>query len=278
MNILLVTSLIWAFSFGLIKQHLTGFDPAWVAAIRLGLASLVFLPFLRLKAAPPTKIAQLAAIGFIQFGLMYVAYLAAFRHLQGFQVALFTIFTPLWVTLISDALAHRFRPRFLGAALLAVLGTAMIVFRGTGDRALGLGFLLVQFSNICFALGQVLYVRVMKAAGPGADRSVFGWLYLGGLLATGLFCLGRGQAMPASFSQQQVLVLLYLGVLASAGGFFLWNLGAKQVSSGALAVMNNLKIPLGVLVSLLVFGEHADLLRLACGGALMGVALWVNDR
>ena len=47
MPALLLASLIWACSFGLIKRHLAGVDPAWVTAARLGLAALVFLPFAR---------------------------------------------------------------------------------------------------------------------------------------------------------------------------------------------------------------------------------------
>jgi hypothetical protein len=42
--------------------------------------------------------------------------------------------------------------------------------------------------------------------------------------------------------------------------------------------MNNAKIPLAVAVSLLVFGETADLTRLAIGGVVLGVAVWLAER
>jgi len=75
----------------------------------------------------------------------------------------------------------------------------------------------------------------------------------------------------------QLLTLLYLGLIASGLGFFLWNRGATQVSAGTLAVMNNVKIPLGITASLLVFGETADLFRVACGGALMLFGVWIAE-
>ena len=50
MVLLLLVSLLWAFSFGLIKTFLGGVDSAFVAAVRLLLALAVFLPFLRLRA------------------------------------------------------------------------------------------------------------------------------------------------------------------------------------------------------------------------------------
>jgi drug/metabolite transporter (DMT)-like permease len=81
-----------------------------------------------------------------------------------------------------------------------------------------------------------------------------------------------------SLNGSQLLVLLYLGLLASGVGFFLWNVGATRVETGILAVFNNVKVPLGILVALLFFGEHADWLRLVGGGGVMALALWLNYR
>jgi drug/metabolite transporter (DMT)-like permease len=75
-----------------------------------------------------------------------------------------------------------------------------------------------------------------------------------------------------------VLTLFYLGAIASGLSFFMWNIGARRVNAGTLAVFNDLKIPLAVAVSLLVFGEKTDLPRLLIGGAVILAALIVNER
>jgi len=67
-------------------------------------------------------------------------------------------------------------------------------------------------------------------------------------------------------------VLLYLGVVASGVGFFLWNRASVSVRSAQLAVMNNAKIPMAIAVSVIAFGERANWLRLGVGTALMLVA------
>jgi drug/metabolite transporter (DMT)-like permease len=68
--------------------------------------------------------------------------------------------------------------------------------------------------------------------------------------------------------------MAYLGLIASGICFFLWNSGARQVGGAALAVLNNVKIPLAITVSLLVFREQADIHRLLAGGGLIvGAAL-----
>ena len=95
MPLLILTSLVWAFSYGLIKGQLTGIDSSAVAVMRLLCASIVFLPFLKVKQIPSRNSWRLAIIGAIQFGIMYVLYLRAYAYLQAFEVVLFTIFTPV---------------------------------------------------------------------------------------------------------------------------------------------------------------------------------------
>ena len=122
MPYLLFVSLLWAFSFGLIKR-LTGLDGAFISAARLGLALLVFLPFLRWRAVSRSTAAAFVGIGAVQFGLMYLAYNESFRFLKSHEIALFTLTTPIFVTLLADAFDRTWRLNALCAALIAVAGT-----------------------------------------------------------------------------------------------------------------------------------------------------------
>ena len=67
------------------------------------------------------------------------------------------------------------------------------------------------------------------------------------------------------------LALLYLGIIPSGLGFYLWNKGSKRVKVGELAVINNLKIPMAVLIAWIIFSEDihwpATLVSLAILGA-----------
>jgi len=56
---LVVVSVVWAFSFPLIKLRLTGLDASFVALVRMTLALLVLLPFLPFATSPQS----LAVIG-----------------------------------------------------------------------------------------------------------------------------------------------------------------------------------------------------------------------
>jgi drug/metabolite transporter (DMT)-like permease len=276
MPLLLLVSLIWAFSFGLIKGRLSGLDSAFISAARLGLALVVFLPFLRLRGLTFRTATALVLIGAVQFGVMYLAYNESFRFLHAYEVALFTITTPILVTLLADALEWRLHARALLAALLAVVATALVVVRSGEIEVTLAGFLLVQLSNAAFAFGQVLYRRVRARHTSLRDREVFALLYAGAFAIAALAMVARGASV--TFSPGQFWVLVYLGVLASGFGFFLWNVGATRVAAGTLAVMNNAKVPLAVACSLLFFGERASLPWLAASLGLMGVAVWLAQR
>ena len=276
MPLLLLVSLIWAFSFGLIKGELTDLPSPAVAFVRLGVALAVFAPFLRLSILRASDAARLLITGAVQYGLMYVAYIHAFNYLMAYEVALFTVFTPIYVAVINDLFERRISFVSLAAGALAAVGGVIIEYRQIGSPELWRGFLLMQGANLCFAFGQIFYRRTMaRMPETHADIRVFGLLYLGASIAAALAAFETPWAALV-ITSKQAGILLYLGVIASGLGFFLWNIGARRVSSGTLAVFNNLKIPLGILVSVLFFGERADWPRLLGGGALMALALAVN--
>jgi drug/metabolite transporter (DMT)-like permease len=272
---LFITSLLWAFSFGLTKS-LAGLDSAFISAARLGLALVVFLPFLR--RVPRPLALRFVGIGALQFGLMYLTYNESYRFLKSAEVALFTLTTPVLVTLFADAFEKTLRPRALVAALLSVLAGGAIVFRSATLESTLIGIALVQVSNAFFALGQVLYRRERLASPELRDANLFALLYLGACAVAFPASLLHTDFAALSVTSSQAMTLGYLGVIASGLGFFLWNRGATRVSAGTLAVMNNAKIPLAVAVSLLVFREDVPLERLALGFGLLAGAVWLAER
>lgn len=275
---LIAVTLLWAFSFGLIKNQLSGLDSYWVATTRLGLATLVFLPFFRPSLVSRSLAIRYMGIGAVQFGLMYVLYIASFQHLQAHEVAMFTIFTPMYVVLLDGLRQRQLNFKALGAAVLAGVGAAVLKWQeGVTVEALT-GFIMLQGANLCFAAGQLAYRDTRRANPAGTDAGVFAWLYFGAVIAAGILALVLGDVSRFSPSTPQWGTLVYLGILATGLGFFGWNLGAGRVSTGLLAVANNWLIPVAVLVALVVFGESAPWLSLTASLAIMLIASWLAHR
>jgi len=279
---LLIVSFIWAASFGLIKYYLGGLDAYFISWIRISFSLLVFLPFLRVKGVTTALTVRLMAVGAIQFGIMYVSYIYAYKYLAAYEIAVLTLVTPLFVVLVDDLFSKTVQKPYLLGAMVAVLGGLVLKLRFDGGSIRWEGILLMQTSNLCFAFGQVYYRRLMQKHTGLKDQHLFGLLYLGAFLVTGLAFAYGSDASKLALSMTQVWVLLYLGVVASGLCFFLWNLGARKTNAGTLGIMNNLKVPLGVLMSLTVFErgsvEAGSVPRLLVGGLLIVGALWYCER
>jgi carboxylate/amino acid/amine transporter len=276
MGYLFAVTLLWAFSFSLIGVYLAGQVDAWFSVlIRVALATLVFLPFLKPKLTSKPLALKLMLIGAVQLGVMYSFYYHSFLFLSVPEVLLFTVMTPLYITLLNDALNKHFNPRFFAVALIAVLGAVAIRWENLNSHFI-IGLLLVQGANISFATGQVTYKRLM-ATNQLDDKAVFGWFFIGALVvATVCYTLfGNASKLPSTPTQWGILI--YLGIVASGLGYFLWNKGATKVNVGALAVMNNVLIPAGIIVNVLIWNKNADIIRLSMGGAIMLAALVINQ-
>jgi drug/metabolite transporter (DMT)-like permease len=277
---LLAVSLLWGFSFGLVKAEFSSLSGETLAMMRMLIALPCFLPFLKPAYRQLNKLnLQLLLTGAIQYGLMYVCLFSAFKYLSGYEVALMTIFTPLFVVLADAILQKRIPPAwFWTTAFMAVAGALWIFSPQSLPDKLP-GILLMQLANLCFALGQVAWRTIRKRHPELNDLDGYALLYLGALLLTIPFALPQGPVCEVSqLSGSQWMALLYLGSIASGVGFFLWNAGAVRVNPASLAVFNNLKIPIATVISIFVFGESASPGRLVPGLVIMVLALIWAER
>ncbi|MCL5255481.1 MAG: EamA family transporter, partial [Gammaproteobacteria bacterium] len=95
MPTLIIITLLWAFSFSLIGEFLARDVDAYIAVfIRMILALILLLPFLKIGHLSRSRRLQLMAIGGIQIGVMYLLLYHAFLYISVAEVLLFTIFTP----------------------------------------------------------------------------------------------------------------------------------------------------------------------------------------
>lgn len=276
---LVAVSIIWAFSFGLIKGKLTGLDSGLVASIRLILCFLCFAPFI-FKVSQQNMRLRLMGLGIVQFGIMYLAYIQSYQYLPGYLVAVFTIFTPFYVIALNLIFVKSTRGSSsvmmaLAAVVLSIAGAATIVFKAPGQEEFIIGFLILQLANIAFAIGQWNYQRW---ADKDSNAGNMAWMYLGAALFASLVSFPQLDWPNVVITEDQAMVLLYLGIIASGLCFYLWNSGSKQVSPATLAVMNNGYIPIAVIASIVLFSEDVDLLRLIIGGSLILLSVAVSYR
>src|SRR5690554_1356297 len=208
MKLLVLVTILWAFSFSLIGEFLAGrVDSDFAVLSRVLLAALVFLPLIRWRGVPGGLKLGIMATGMLQFGITYLCLYRSFSYLTVPEVLLFTIFTPLYVTLLDDALYRRFSPVALLAAAIATLGAGIIRYDGLSEDYIT-GFLLLQVANFTFAAGQVGYKHVMQRYPlelPG--YRTFGYFFFGALVIAlpSFLVFGNPDKLPATGLQWGIL-------------------------------------------------------------------------
>lgn len=222
MALLIITTILWAFSFSLFGEYLAGHvDSYFAVLVRVGLAALVFLPFLRTRGHGLKTIGLYMLVGAMQLGIMYMLSFHAYLYLTVSELLLFTVLTPLYITLIYDLMSkRRLRWGYAFSALLAVIGAGIIRYDRVTDH-FWTGLLLVQLSNISFAIGMVGYKRLMETR-PMPQHNAFAWFYIGAFLVAVVarFMLGNTQKMPETTLQWGILV------------FWAWRLQGSATSCG----------------------------------------------
>ncbi len=279
MGLLWIVTIGWAFSFSLIGVYLSGQVDDFISVlIRTSLASLLFVPLMVRRWPGLRRVMPLMGVGALQIGLMYVFLFKAFAYLSVPELLLFTILTPVYITVFDELYQRQWHVplRWWLAAALAVLGAAVIRWDAISTNV-WVGFLLIQGANGCFAMGQVIYKHLNLGSVPDQVRD-FGFFFVGGTLMAliGAVLFADWTNLPDGSVQWGVL--LWLGLGASGLGYLGWNTGARWVNTGQLAVMNNMLIPTGILVNVAIWNRDVDWVRLILGGAILLVAVWVASR
>ncbi|TMV82459.1 EamA family transporter, partial [Salmonella enterica subsp. enterica serovar Typhimurium] len=99
MALLIITTILWAFSFSLFGEYLAGdVDCYFALLLRVGLVALVFLRFLRTRVHILKTFSLYLLVGAMQLGIMYMLSFHAFLYLTISELLLFTVLTPLYIT------------------------------------------------------------------------------------------------------------------------------------------------------------------------------------
>ena len=265
MSYLIIVSILWSFSFGIIKYGLGGVDSSYISFIRSLIAFLFFSSISIYNIKKFSFDLKLVIIGAIQFGLMYVFYIQSYAYLPAYLIATFTITTPIFVGLASKfILKEQISKNGIYAIILVLIGSFLMRMNIVNPLNYWIGFLLIQFANFFFASGQILF-KEWNAENDSKDIvNNFSQLFLGATLITSIFYFF---SMNNSYELTSInlFTLIFLGLISTGIGFLFWNIGSLKVSNEKLAVMNNLIIPIAVLNSFFIFGEQIDLVTFLPG-------------
>ncbi|ANH92625.1 MULTISPECIES: DMT family transporter [unclassified Streptomyces] len=276
-------ALFWSSSYAVTKQVLSDVGPLSIGAIRFTLAAGLLAVMMRLRRRPGARLDARQRRLIQLSGLLGIT---AYFVLENIGVELSTasdasliVATYPLMTMLLELVLFKARMPLLrvGGVLLATAGAFLVVRNGAqvGGSSRWLGDVLLLLGGLLWGGYNVL----VKSMGRGHDaldltyhQTVAG--AAGFLLAS---CLEAGDWHVPDGSAS--LLLVYLAVACSVGGFLLYNYGLRRMTSSVAVNILNLVPVFGVLGAVVINGETVRLGQVL-GGAIIvaGVALGVVER
>ncbi|MFZ5768159.1 MAG: DMT family transporter [Bacillota bacterium] len=274
---LLLAILIWGSTFVATKDALQAFPPTTLAALRFLFAVAFLLPFhlrRRLRSpSPPLRISVLMGFtgGFLYFALQNLALVYCRAGTACLILASIPVFTALASRLFLNELIS---PARVGGIFLSISGVAVLVWSESSrllEGALNLGGPLLIGAAMAWAAYTVIGRKLSHTFDPilaTFQTTLWGVLFLLPL------ALLETQPVYGNLGAESWLVLLYLGVIASALPIFLWNYALKTYEASPAGVYLNLVPLVAIALATLFLRERLTFLEVVAGlMVLTGVVL-----
>src|SRR5215207_1615597 len=255
--------------------------PLPFAAMRFVLAGLVLWVILQLFD-PKGRLRRedfwaMAGLGLVGVALNNVAFTFGVSMTSASNTALVVATAPLWGMLLGFALGWE-RPRLKGivGVGLALLGVAMIVYRGLGTGGTSLpGDLLVMGAAACWGSYAVLSLPLLNRYSPLAVAGysmLFGGLAVLPLASLDLFRMDWGTVSAGGWA-----AFAYSALVVAAFGFSSWQRGVSRIGANRMLVYQYLVTLVGIVAGVVLFSEGFGIDK-AIGAAILLAGVYLARR
>jgi drug/metabolite transporter (DMT)-like permease len=273
-GVLAVLTLVWGFNWIAMKAALLHANPLAFNVDRtwLAIAALVVVLVARRGRIWPQSWLAVIVTGFFQTTINFGSTIMAVAGGGAGRASVLVFTMPFWTLLIAWPVLHeRVRPLQLVAIALAVAGLVLTVapWAWEGDLAPKAWAVLSGFG---WAAGTVA-VKYFQRDEEFDMLTLITWQMIVGIAPLTVLAWVHG-APSVPWTLTQTMLLVFVGVIATAGGFLAWMEVLRWLAAGT-ASLNMLVIPvIALLSSMVVFGEKLAANEWA-GIALIGCGLAV---
>jgi len=276
---ILGTVLIWGLSFVASKTVLTaGVPPMTMVAMRFLVATAILRPLLKLRE-PATRLERGKVLPLVLGGLLGVTVYFFFES-RGLQrttasaASLITAIIPILVV-VAERLFYRTRVRWFQwmGVLVSVAGVYLLVGRpDTGGEIAGSLLMLgACLAWVAYNLVSRNLHRAYSDFAVTAYQTTFGALFL-----LPLALLEIRSWVP--LTPVVILSILYLAVVSSALGYFLYVVALARLGPAGVTPFVNLIPVVGVLGGVILLGESVTPVQIAGGAVTVAGVVLVSFR
>jgi drug/metabolite transporter (DMT)-like permease len=296
--LLLLMTFIWGTNYSLVKYAFREMDPQAFNAVRMTLASAVFLSIIvglrrvgvaRAGAPGDASIASifhspapitrrdwlhLAGLGIVGHFLYQLLFISGLAETSVANSSLLLAATPVMIALASAGLGlDRVSPLHWVGAALSVIGIYLVVGHSTDLSGSSLaGDLKILGAVVCWAAFTIGARPLMRRHSPvgvtGVSMTIGTVLYLAALAPHLLEVRWTGISLVTWAA------LVYSALLALCVSYTIWYAAVREIGSARTAVYSNLVPVVALLTAVVFLGEPLGATRAAGAAAvLVGVAL-----
>ena len=273
---------LWGGNAVAIKFSLEAFPPMWTAFLRFSLAVVCVALWAGFRGIPmrPKRsewwwLVLLGIFFSIQIGVMNIGFQQTSGSIGSILMATNPIFVALWAHLLvaGDRLT---RQRSIGLAV-AFLGAAVVILQSgplDGATAVGVGSGLV-FLSAALLGGRLAYTgRLLQRMD---EVRVVLWQMVISVPVFGVAAFMSENILWERVGLAPIAGIVYQGLVVAGLGFMLLTYLMKRYSTSVIASFNFVSPISGVLLSVLLLGDHMTVHVLA-GVALVGTGLYLVAR
>lgn len=260
---MLLLAVIWGFSIPMTKFGLVTLPPLTMTALRFAIAvPVLFLFIARKPLLPGPAMRRLAALGVFGIGIGQITQSLGVARVSASAAAIVSATIPVFIVIFA---ALRLRQSVSGKQALGLLaafaGILLVTLGNGGGTAEGgstlTGICLMTLSALALAFYSVWSVELTGAHGAA---QVAAWSACFGFLAFLPLAGWEIWRSPPHLTAGVIGAALYLGLVVTVAGLFLWLHLLRAVPARTAAYVQYLQPVIGIGASSLIFGDRLTLL------------------
>ncbi|WP_035513054.1 DMT family transporter [Halalkalibacillus halophilus] len=257
--LILIITIIWGYSWVLMKDALLYMEPFTFSAFRFGLGAIVMVLVVmiyKLGLPPRDKIFHLLVLGMLQTAIVFLLVMYALKFIDAGKSSLLLYSMPLWSGVLANLLLKEKTSKIRWTGLvIGMFGLAIILFSdllGNVTLEVLFGEFLIVIAAISWAFSNIYY-RIFLNKLPRLQVNAYQMLF-GAIAISIVAFLAEGDA-TINWTFDSIYYVVFTGVLASALCFTVWFMLLSVVDTIG-ATMPSLLVPVfGIFFGWLLLDE-----------------------
>jgi drug/metabolite transporter (DMT)-like permease len=278
----IVVAIIWGLSFVAARVVLTTLTPVILATVRFLIASIIYAPFIigyTTKGIKPSgnEFKELLVLGLLSISIYFWLQYTGVQYAgAGISALLVVGLIPVLTGFAGSLLLKESFSIKKGAGIaMGLTGVALIaipkLFVTNVDWMFFFGVACLLGNAVCWSIYSTMSRRLIKKT--GRPFMVTAWTTLFGTLVLIPMSLTSNWTLISVVSSTQWISILYLAIVCSGGGYYLWNYALSKTEAVKASVWLYLEPVSAFIGELFLFSIFPSPLTMLGGLGIMAGAL-----